>query len=100
MASLSNHCASFTESFLDLLLPSVRCSFLDQSCNFFRPRSIDRVTGTRDFDLVTVGPCGIPAFELRVDGSVCCRYQHPTRFASPRRRGDDGFEIVSCVEHL
>jgi hypothetical protein len=29
-----------------------------------------------------------------------CRYQHPARFASPRRRGDDCFEIVSCVEHL
>src|SRR4029077_2851170 len=29
-----------------------------------------------------------------------CRYQHPARFASPRRRGDDCIEIGSCVEHL
>jgi hypothetical protein len=27
-------------------------------------------------------------------------YQHPARFASPRRRGDDCIEIVSCDEHL
>src|SRR6202035_4088299 len=43
---------------------------------------------------------GIPTFEVRVDGSIFCRYQHPARFASPRRRGDDCLEIVSCVEHL
>src|SRR2546430_9216126 len=49
---------------------------------------------------MAIGPCGIPAFEVGTDGSVFCRYQHPTRFASPRRRGDDCFEIVGCVEHL
>src|SRR5258705_3756765 len=49
---------------------------------------------------MAVGPCGIPAFEVRTDGSVFCRYQHPARFASPRRRRDDRFEIVSCVEYL
>ena len=27
-------------------------------------------------------------------------YQHPARFASPCRCGDDCFEIVSCVQHL
>src|SRR5713101_8114517 len=49
---------------------------------------------------MAVGPCGIPAFEVGADGSVFCRYQHPAWFTSPRSRGDDRFEIVSCVEHL
>src|ERR1700716_2249930 len=49
---------------------------------------------------MTVGSFGIPPFEVWVDGPVFCRYQHPARFASPRRHGDDCFEIVSCVEHL
>src|SRR5258708_30804621 len=43
---------------------------------------------------------GVPAFKVRVDGSVFCRDQHPTWFASPRRRGDDCLEIVRCVEYL
>src|SRR5205807_109752 len=42
----------------------------------------------------------VPPFEVRVDGPVLCRYQHPARFASPRRCGDDCFEIVSQVKHL
>ena len=58
------------------------------------------MAGAWDFDLVALGSFGIPPFEVGVDGSVFCRYQHPARFASPRRRGDDCFEIVSCVEHL
>src|SRR6266568_2546437 len=58
------------------------------------------MTSACDFDLVTLRSLGIPAFEVGVDGSVFCRYQHPAWFASPRRRGDDCFEIVSCVEHL
>src|ERR1700730_13763870 len=58
------------------------------------------MTGACDLDLVTVGACSIPPFEVGVDGSVCRRYQHPARFVSPRSRGDDCFEIVSCVEHL
>src|SRR6266446_759848 len=49
---------------------------------------------------MTVGSCGIPAFEIGINGSVFAGDQHPTWFASPRRRGDDCFEIVSCVEHL
>src|ERR1700678_3019169 len=49
---------------------------------------------------MAAGPCGIPPFEVRVDGSVCSSYQHPARFGSPRSRGDDGFEIVSRVEYL
>src|SRR4029077_13153578 len=56
--------------------------------------------GACDFDLVTLGSLGIPAFEVGVDGSVFCRYQHPARLASPRRRRDDCFEIVGQVEHL
>src|SRR5258707_3883023 len=53
-----------------------------------------------DFDLVAVGSCGIPAFEVRVNGSVFCRYQHPAGFASPPSRGDDCSEVVSKVEYL
>src|SRR6266567_8133382 len=58
------------------------------------------MTSACDFDLVTLRSFGIPPFEVGVNGSVFCRYQHPAWFASPRRRGDDRFEIVSCVEHL
>src|SRR5207253_10332808 len=81
-------------------LPSVRCSFFDQGRNLLRPGDVDRVTGAFDFDLMTLRSCGIPPFEVGVDGSVFCRYQHPAWFASPRRRGDDRIEIGSCVEHL
>src|SRR5580704_7295563 len=49
---------------------------------------------------MTLRSFGIPPFEVRVDGSVFRRDQHPARFASPRSRGDDCFEIVSRVEHL
>src|SRR5262245_45042443 len=82
------------------LLPSLRCSFLYQSRNLLRPGDVDRVAGARDFDLAAVGSCGIPPLKIRVDRSVCPRHQHPAWFASPRRRGDERFEIVSCVEHL
>src|SRR5712664_124276 len=82
------------------LLRSVRCSLFDQSCNLLRPGDVDRVAGARDFDLVAVGSCGIPAFEVRVNGSVFCRHQHPAGFASPRSRGDDCSEVVSKVEYL
>src|SRR6266478_1511462 len=58
------------------------------------------MAGAWDFDLMTLGSFGVPPFEVRVDGSVLCRDQHPARFASPRSRGDDCFEIVSQVEHL
>ena len=40
------------------------CGFFDQSCNFLRPRDIDRVTGAEDFDLVAVGSCGIAPFQV------------------------------------
>src|ERR1700737_1319082 len=49
---------------------------------------------------MAIGSCGIPPFEVGIDGSVFCRSQHPARFASPRRRGNDRFEIRSRVEHL
>src|SRR5438270_13811212 len=85
---------------MQVRLPSVGCGFFDQSCNLLWPGDVDRVAGARDFDLVTVGSCGIPALEVGVDGSICCGYQRPARLASPRSRGDDCFEIVSEVEHL
>jgi hypothetical protein len=78
----------------------MRCSFFDQSRSLLRSGGVDRVTSACNFDLVAVGPRGIPAFEAGADGSIFCRYQHPARFASPRRRGNDRFEIVGCVEHL
>src|SRR6266404_2151788 len=83
-----------------VFLPSVRCSFFDQSCNLLWLGDVDRVARARDFDLVTLGSFGVPPFEVRVDGSVFCRYQHPTRFTSPCGRSDDCFEIVGQVEHL
>src|SRR6266566_9819501 len=49
---------------------------------------------------MTLRSFGIPPFEVGVDGSVFCRYQHPAWFASPRCCRDHSFEIVSCVEHL
>ena len=58
------------------------------------------MAGACDFDRVALGSLGIPPFEVGVDGSVFRRYQHPARFASPRSRGDDCFEIVSEVEDL
>src|SRR6266567_7932184 len=58
------------------------------------------MTSACDFDLVTLRSFGVPPFEVGVDGSVFCRYQHPARFASPRSCGDDCFEIVSGVEYL
>src|SRR6266852_1379354 len=85
---------------LQSFLPSVRCSFFDQGCNLLRSGDVDRVAGAGDFDLVAVGSCGIPPFEIGIDGSVRSRYQRPAWPASPRSCGDDGFEIVSLVEHL
>jgi hypothetical protein len=58
------------------------------------------VAGSGDFDFVATGPCGIPAFEIGVDRSVGSGYQHPAWFTSPRRRGDDCFEILSLVHYL
>src|SRR5580704_9795413 len=43
---------------------------------------------------------GVPSFEVRADGPIPCRYDHPTRFASPRKRRDDRLEIVRSVEYL
>src|SRR5208282_2799473 len=83
-----------TKSLFHPSLPSVRCSFFDQSRNLLRPGDVNRVTGACGFDLVALGSGGIPAFEVGVDRSVVSRYQHPARFASPRRRGDDCLEIV------
>src|ERR1700730_4876161 len=85
---------------LHILLPNLRCGLFDQSCNLFRSGNVDGVTGSGDFDLMAVGSRGIPAFEVGVDGSICCGYQRPARLASPGGRGDDCFEIVSEVEHL
>jgi hypothetical protein len=66
---------------LQLLLPGVRCSFFDQSCNLLRVRNVNRVARARDFNLMAVGSCGIPALEVGIDGSVAAGYQHPAWFA-------------------
>src|SRR6266446_8189186 len=81
-------------------LPSVRCSFFDQSGHLLRMGDVDRMASARDFDLVAVGSCGVPALEVRIDGSVASGYQHPAWFSSPRRCSDDRFEIVSLVQDL
>jgi|SRR5271170_4809913 len=44
------------------------------------------MTRACDFDCVAPGSCGIPLFEVRIDGSIFCRCYDPTRFAPPRRR--------------
>src|SRR5205809_7213134 len=49
---------------------------------------------------MALGALGIPPLQVRINGSIFRRYQHPTRFASPRRCRDNCFEIVSCVQHL
>ena len=59
---------------LQVLLPSVGCSFFDQSRNLLRPRDVDRVAGARDFDRVALGPLGIPTFQVRADGSIASRH--------------------------
>src|SRR5712664_152293 len=87
-------------SAMQVRLPSVRCSFFDQSCNLFRSGNVDGVTGSGDFDLMAVGSRGVPAFEVGVDGSICCGYQRPARLASPGSRGDNSFEVVGVIGHL
>src|SRR6266403_4803044 len=78
----------------------VRGSLFDQSCNFLRPGDVNSVTGARDFDFMALGSLGIPPLQVGIDGSIFCRDQHPTRFASPGRGRENSFEIVSCVEYL
>ena len=58
------------------------------------------MTRAGDLNRVTVRSFGIPPFKLGMDDSVLCRYHYPTRLAPPGWRRDDGFEIVSRVEHL
>src|SRR5258705_6359477 len=43
---------------------------------------------------------GIKPFEVGVDRSIRPGDDHPTRFFSPRRRGDDCLEIACRVEYL
>jgi hypothetical protein len=59
---------------LQVLLPSVGCGFFNQSCDLFRSGDVDRMAGASDFDLVTVGSCGIPTPQLRIDGFISRRY--------------------------
>src|SRR6266851_4511092 len=82
------------------VLLKVRRSFFDNSCNLLRPGDVDQVTGASGFNRVAASSCGIPPFEIGVDGSVFCCYHHPARFASLCRYGDDRSEIAGEVEHL
>src|SRR5580704_10625525 len=63
-------------------------------------RNVHAVTGACDFDSVALGSLGVPAFQIRIDGSVAARDEHPAGLASPRGDGDDTFEIVAKVEDL
>src|SRR6267142_4739247 len=85
---------------LQVLVSNLRCSFFDQSCNLLWPGDVDRVAGARDFHLVTVGSCRVPAFEVGVDSSICACHQYPAWFGSPRSRGDNSFEVVGEIGHL
>ena len=58
------------------------------------------MAGALGFFHVALRSRRVPAFEVGVDGSVFCCYQHPAWFGSPRSRGDNGFEIVGKVQHL
>src|SRR5580658_8100840 len=49
---------------------------------------------------MTLGPLGIPPFQVRVDGSIASRHYHPAWFGSPGSRGDRRCEIVCKVEYL
>src|ERR1700730_4529689 len=99
-ASCRAVCGRRSRNYATSFLVNVPCSLFDHSGNLFRPGGVDRVAGTRHFDLVAVGSRGVPAFEVGGDGSVRPRYHHPAWFASPRSRRDDRLEIVSKVEHL
>jgi hypothetical protein len=59
-----------------------------------------RLLEIQSSQLVAVGARSVPAFEVRADGSVGSRHQHPAWFASPRSRGDHCFEVVTQVGHL
>src|SRR5580700_2274772 len=78
----------------------MRRSLFDQRRYLFRPGDINRMASAGDFDLVAVGPRSVPSFEVRIDGPICTRYEHPAWLASPRRCSDDRLEIVSRVKHL
>src|SRR5580704_3858533 len=84
----SAHSLLFLNVSVAPFLSRVRRSFFDHSCNLLRVGYVDTVTSTCDFHLVAVGSCGIPPFEVRVDGSVCSRHQHPTWLRAPRGTGD------------
>src|SRR5258708_38030457 len=58
------------------------------------------MAGACDFYGVAMSSLGIKPFEVGVDRSIRPGDDHPTRFFSPCRRGDDRFEIRSCVEYL
>src|SRR5271156_4234721 len=61
---------------------------LDYLCNFFGMRDEDAVAGARNFGRLALGPLGVPAFQVRVDGSIASGHHHPTGFGSPRSGGD------------
>src|SRR5580658_2358068 len=63
-------------------------------------RDIDRVAGACDFDGVAMSSLGIKPFEVGVDRSIRPGDDHPTRFFSPCRCGDDCLEIVRGVGYL
>src|ERR1700735_31179 len=83
-----------------LLVFVLSCGFLNQCRHFFWTRLVDRVAGTLDFDHMALGACGVPAFEVRVDGSVLCRYGHPAWLSPPCCCGDGCVEIRGRDQYL
>ena len=47
-----------------MFVPSRFGSLLDQSRDFLRMGDVDYVAGASDFDFVTLGTCGVPAFQF------------------------------------
>jgi hypothetical protein len=83
----------------DVSLLRVLSGVLDRRGDLPGMGDVDWVAAACGFDRVAMSSLGVPSFKVRVDGSVFCRYQHPTWFAPPRRRGDDCLDIVRGVEY-
>jgi hypothetical protein len=78
----------------------MRRGIFDYGRDLLWPGHVNTVARAGNFHYVTFGSRGVPPFKIGIDGSILCRYQHPARFASPRRRRDNCIEIVGVVEHL
>jgi hypothetical protein len=79
------------------LLTNLGCGFFDHRGNVLWSGYVNCMAGAGDLDLVAFRPIGVPALEVRIDGPVFPRYQHPAWFTSPSRSSDDRLETVGKV---